>query len=104
MFVPNVTLNNHRRMPQLGFGVFKVPAEGTTSAVGAALRAGYRSIDTAAISGNETAVGESIAKSGIPRDDLFVTTKLWNDDQGYDSTMAAFESGLNRLGFEYVEL
>jgi 2,5-diketo-D-gluconate reductase A len=102
--IPNVTLNNGVEMPQLGFGVFQVPDEETTTAVGNALQAGYRSIDTAAIYGNERGVGRAIAESGIARDELFVTTKLWNEDQGYDATLAAFDASLDKLGLDYVDL
>ncbi|KAA5835013.1 aldo/keto reductase [Saccharopolyspora hirsuta] len=102
--VPNVTLNNGIEIPQLGFGVFQVPDAETTAAVAAALEAGYRSIDTAAIYGNEAGVGRAIADSGIPRDELFITTKLWNDDQGYDSTLAAFDSSLAELGLDHVDM
>ncbi|MFD6415790.1 aldo/keto reductase [Streptomyces sp. NPDC060194] len=102
--VPTVTLNNGVTMPQLGFGVFQVPDEETTAAVGAALRAGYRSIDTAAVYGNERGVGRAIADSGIARDELFVTTKLWNADQGYDAALAAFDASLDTLGLDHVDL
>lgn len=102
--VPTVTLNNGVRMPQLGFGVFQVPDAETTAAVTAALEAGYRSVDTAAIYGNEGGVGKALAASGIARDELFVTTKLWNADQGYDATLKAFDASLSRLGLDYVDL
>ncbi|MFD4230272.1 aldo/keto reductase [Streptomyces sp. NPDC058545] len=101
---PNVTLNNGVVMPQLGFGVFEIPDEETADAVTTALDCGYRSIDTAAVYGNETGVGRALASSGIPREDLFVTTKLWNEDQGYDNALAAFDASLNRLGLDYVDL
>ncbi|EFL23600.1 aldo/keto reductase family oxidoreductase [Streptomyces himastatinicus ATCC 53653] len=102
--VPNVTLNNGVTMPQLGFGVFQVPDQETTAAVSHALEAGYRSIDTAAIYGNERGVGKAIADSGIAREDLFVTTKLWNEHQGYDKTLAAFDASLDKLGLDHVDL
>src|SRR5690606_20824194 len=102
--VPTVTLNNGVRMPQLGFGVFQVPDAETTAAVTAALEAGYRSVDTAAIYGNEGGVGKALAASGIARDELFVTTKLWTADQGYDATLTAFDASLSRLGLDYVDL
>ncbi|MDA3630116.1 aldo/keto reductase [Saccharopolyspora sp. WRP15-2] len=102
--VPTTTLNNGVEIPQLGFGVFQVPDEETTAAVSAALQAGYRSIDTAAIYGNEAGVGRAIAESGIARDELFITTKLWNADQGYDSTLAAFDSSLAKLGLDHVDM
>ncbi|MGV9937449.1 aldo/keto reductase [Streptomyces olivaceoviridis] len=102
--VPTVTLHNGVEIPQLGLGVFQVPDAETAAVVSAALEAGYRSIDTAAIYGNESGVGKALAGSGIPRGDLFVTTKLWNADQGYDATLKAFDAGLERLGLDYVDL
>ncbi|MFB7851519.1 aldo/keto reductase [Streptomyces sp. NPDC056053] len=102
--VPTVKLNNGVEIPQLGFGVFQVPDDETTAAVTSALQAGYRSIDTAAIYGNETGVGRALAASGLPREELFVTTKLWNADQGYDATLRAFDAGLAKLGLEQVDL
>ncbi|MEV1024165.1 aldo/keto reductase [Streptomyces sp. NPDC050264] len=102
--IPTVTLNNGVTMPQLGFGVFQVPDEETTAAVATALDAGYRSIDTAAIYGNERGVGRALADSGIARDELFITTKLWNADQGHDATLAAFEASLDKLGLDHVDL
>ncbi|MFI8849436.1 aldo/keto reductase [Streptomyces sp. NPDC053499] len=102
--IPSVTLNNGVVMPQLGFGVFQVPDEETTAAVAGALEAGYRSIDTAAVYGNERGVGKALNSSGIPREDLFITTKLWNDDQGRDRALAAFDSSLEKLGLDYVDL
>jgi diketogulonate reductase-like aldo/keto reductase len=102
--VPTVTLNNGVEIPQLGFGVFQVPDNETTAAVSSALEAGYRSIDTAAIYGNETGVGRALAESGLPREELFVTTKLWNSDQGYDAALRAFDASLARLGLDHVDL
>ncbi|MET9702940.1 aldo/keto reductase [Streptomyces griseus] len=102
--VPTLTLNNGVTIPQLGFGVFQVPDDETTAAVSTALEAGYRSIDTAAIYGNEVGVGRALAASGIPREELFVTTKLWNTDQGYDATLAAFDASLAKLGLDHVDL
>ncbi|MET8546418.1 aldo/keto reductase [Kitasatospora sp. NPDC004799] len=102
--VPTVKLNNGVEIPQLGFGVFQVPDDQTTAAVAAALEAGYRSIDTAAIYGNETGVGRALAASGVAREDLFVTTKLWNADQGYDATLRAFDASLDKLGLDTVDL
>ncbi|GAA1557323.1 aldo/keto reductase [Kribbella lupini] len=102
--LPTITLNNGVEMPQLGFGVFQVPDDETTAAVTAALEAGYRSIDTAAAYQNEAGVGKALADSGIDRSDLFVTTKLWNADQGYDETLKAFERSRSLLGLEYVDL
>ncbi|MFC8240637.1 aldo/keto reductase [Streptomyces chartreusis] len=102
--VPPIILNNGVEMPQLGFGVWQVPDDEATRAVGTALEAGYRSIDTAAIYGNEAGTGRAIAASGVPREDIFVTTKLWNGDQGYDSTLRAFDTSLEKLGLDYVDL
>ncbi|MGY6020042.1 aldo/keto reductase [Streptomyces spinosirectus] len=102
--VPTVTLNNGVEIPQLGFGVFQVPDAETTAAVSAALEAGYRSIDTAAVYGNEAGVGAALASSGLAREELFVTTKLWNADQGYDATLRAFDASLARLGLDHVDL
>ncbi|KQZ09221.1 hypothetical protein ASD23_13140 [Agromyces sp. Root1464] len=102
--VPAITLNNGVRMPQLGFGVYQVPDDETTSAVATALDAGYRSIDTAAIYGNEAGVGRAIADAGIARDDLFITTKIWNSDQGYDRALRAFDDSLAKLGLEQLDL
>ncbi|AZS83546.1 aldo/keto reductase [Streptomyces griseoviridis] len=102
--VPTVTLTGGVEIPQLGFGVFQVPDAETTAAVTAALEAGYRSIDTAAVYGNENGVGAALAGSGLAREDLFVTTKLWNDDQGYDATLRAFDASLAKLGLDYVDL
>ncbi|WP_246136719.1 aldo/keto reductase [Leekyejoonella antrihumi] len=85
-------------MPQLGFGVWKVPNEEATPAVAAALRAGYRSIDTAALYANEAGVGRALADSDIPSAEIFLTTKVWNDKQGYDATLAAFDESIGKLG------
>jgi 2,5-diketo-D-gluconate reductase A len=102
--VPSITLHDGVEIPQLGFGVFQVPPEETQDAVEMALEAGYRHIDTAAAYRNEKGVGAAITAADLPREDVFVTTKLWNSQQGYDSTLAAFEASLGRLGFEYVDL
>ncbi|WP_345436890.1 aldo/keto reductase [Actinoallomurus vinaceus] len=91
-------------MPQLGFGVWQIPDEEAVSAVRTAVEVGYRSIDTAAAYENEEGVGKAIASSGIPRDELFVTTKLWNADQGYDRTLRAFDRSLDKLGLDHVDL
>ncbi|MEU3689780.1 aldo/keto reductase [Streptomyces narbonensis] len=91
-------------MPQLGFGVWQVPDDEAATAVATALEAGYRSIDTAAIYQNERGTGQAVAASGIPREELFVTTKLWNSDQGYDATMRAFDASLEKLGLDHVDL
>jgi diketogulonate reductase-like aldo/keto reductase len=98
-------LNNGARMPWLGFGVFKMSdGQEVEDAVKYALETGYRSIDTAAAYGNERGVGKAIRESGIPREDVFLTTKLWNEAQREKRTMAAFEESLDRLGTEYVDL
>ncbi|MFF1374895.1 aldo/keto reductase [Streptomyces sp. NPDC058308] len=102
--VPPIILNNGVEMPQLGFGVWQVPDDEAEKAVALALEAGYRSIDTAAIYGNEEGTGKAIAASGVAREDLFVTTKLWNSDQGYDATLRAFDTSLDKLGLDYVDL
>lgn len=102
--VPTLTLNSGFEIPQLGYGVFKVPAEDTERAVSEALEIGYRHIDTAAIYGNEEGVGAAIAKSGIARDELFVTTKLWNDRHDGDEADAAIDESLAKLQLDYVDL
>jgi diketogulonate reductase-like aldo/keto reductase len=102
--VPTVALHDGIEIPQLGFGVFLVPPEDTREVVEEALRAGYRHIDTAAAYGNERGVGEAIAASGLAREEVFITTKLWNASQGFDSTMVAFEKSLGRLKMDYVDL
>jgi diketogulonate reductase-like aldo/keto reductase len=101
---PTLTLNNGVEIPQLGFGVYQVSTEDIVPAVSAALEAGYRHIDTAALYGNEEGVGEAIAKSGLSRDEVFVTTKVWNSDQGFDTTLTALDASLGRLGLDYVDL
>ncbi|MDF3298736.1 aldo/keto reductase [Streptomyces tropicalis] len=102
--VPPINLNNGVAMPQLGFGVWQVPDDEAERAVATALEAGYRSIDTAAIYGNEEGTGRAVAASGLPREDLFVTTKLWNSDQGYDATLRAFDTSMRKLGLDYLDL
>jgi diketogulonate reductase-like aldo/keto reductase len=102
--VPEITLNNGVQMPQLGFGVWQLPDEETPQAVATALEAGYLSIDTAAIYQNEAGVGRAIAASGLPREELFITTKLWNHNHGYDATVRAFDGSLRNLGLDYLDL
>jgi len=102
--VPTVALSNDVEMPILGFGVFQIPPEDTERVVAEALAAGYRSLDTAAAYRNEQDVGRAIASSGIPRDELFVTTKLWIQDAGEESTKHAFDLSLERLGLDYLDL
>lgn len=102
--IPQITLNDSHTMPQLGFGVFQVPDNETEAAVAAALEAGYRSIDTATIYGNEAGVGRALAASGLDRSELFITTKLWNSDQGPGLTRPALERSLELLGLDRVDL
>jgi diketogulonate reductase-like aldo/keto reductase len=99
-----VTLNNGLKMPQLGFGVWQVPDDQATEAVEIAIKVGYTSIDTAMIYKNEKGVGRAIAESSVPREELFITTKVWNADQGYEKTLRAFEDSLDRLGLDYIDL
>ncbi|HEX9176066.1 aldo/keto reductase [Mycobacterium sp.] len=100
MNAPSITLNDGNAIPGVGLGVFKTPPKETEQAVRAALDAGYRHIDTASAYRNEREVGRAIAKSPTPRDEIFVVTKLWNADQGYDATMKAFEKSMKRLGLD----
>lgn len=104
MTVPTIALNDGNSIPQLGFGVFLVDPAETERIVTDALAAGYRHIDTAAAYKNEEGVGRAIAKSGIARDEMFVTTKLWNGDQGTQSTLDAIDRSLENLDLEYVDL
>lgn len=103
-FNPLIRFNNHHQAPQLGFGVWQIPNDQTAQAVQTALEAGYRLIDTAAIYGNEREVGTGLATSGLPRQDYFVTTKVWNDSHGSELTKAAFYQSLDRLGLDYVDM
>ena len=103
--IPQVQLNNGIMMPQLGLGVLRMKdGDEVKRAVLSALEQGYRSIDTAKAYGNEAGVGQAIKESGIARNKIFLTTKLWNRDQGYDSTLTAFHQSLERLGGEYIDL
>jgi 2,5-diketo-D-gluconate reductase A len=104
MTVPLIELNDGRTIPQLGFGVFKVDPDEAERVVSDALEVGYRHIDTAAVYGNEVGVGRAIEKSGIPREELFITTKLWNSDQGTQSAFDAIDLSLEKLGLDYVDL
>ena len=97
-------LNDGRSIPQLGLGLWQIPAETTAATVAQALRMGYRLVDGAAIYGNEAGLGQGLRDSGVPRDEVFVTTKVWNSDQGHDQTLRAVEVGLARLGMEQVDL
>ena len=103
--VPKVTLNDGMTMPQFGLGVWKAEdGEEVENAVRVALETGYRLIDTAAVYGNEKGVGKAIRGSGVPREDIFLTTKLWNSDQGKENVRSALETSLQKLGVEYVDL
>jgi 2,5-diketo-D-gluconate reductase A len=102
--IPAIELNDGTTIPQLGFGVFQVPPDETEKAVAEALEAGYRHIDTAAAYRNEAGVGRAIAASGIPRDELFITTKLWNDQQGHDQAIQAFAASAERLALDVLDL
>jgi 2,5-diketo-D-gluconate reductase A len=104
MTVPTITLKDGTTIPQLGFGVFRVEPDETERIVSDALEVGYRHIDTAAVYGNEVGVGRALAASGIPRDELYVTTKLWNSDQGTQSAIDAMDLSLEKLGLESVDL
>ncbi|MEW1834857.1 aldo/keto reductase [Microbacterium sp. NPDC079995] len=104
MTVPTLTLNDGHTIPQLGFGVFQVDPAEAERIVSVALEAGYRHIDTAAVYGNEEGVGRAIASSGVPRDELFITTKLWNSEQGRDTSRPAIEASLEKLGLDHVDL
>lgn len=104
MSVPSLTLNNGVLMPALGYGVFQTPPDQTRTAVAEALRVGYRHIDTAAAYGNERGVGEAIARSGLMRADVFIETKIWINDYGYDETLHGFEKGRAKLGVEQLDL
>ncbi|HLR09042.1 MAG TPA: aldo/keto reductase [Bacillota bacterium] len=99
-----ITLNNGLKMPQLGFGLWQVPDEEAEPAVAKALEVGYRSIDTAMYYKNEHGVGRALKESGVPREDVFITTKVWNSDHGYDNTLKAFSASLKRLGLDYVDM
>jgi diketogulonate reductase-like aldo/keto reductase len=101
---PNVTLNNGVQIPALGLGVFQTPPDETTAAVQEALRLGYRHIDTAAAYGNEREVGEAIRHSGIARDEIFIETKIWISDYGYNETLQGFEKSARKLGVEQIDL
>ncbi|MFK3669008.1 aldo/keto reductase [Leifsonia aquatica] len=99
-----LTLNNGVEMPALGFGVFQTPPDETAAAVGEALSTGYRLIDTAAAYGNERGVGDAIRESGLPRNDIFIETKVWISDYGYDETLHAFDKSTRKLGVDTIDL
>jgi 2,5-diketo-D-gluconate reductase A len=100
----HIALNDRAQIPQVGLGVWQTPNNEAAPAVKAALEAGYRHVDTAAVYENEEGVGEGIRQSGLKRSDIFLTTKLWNTDQGYEQTLRAFDASLKRLGTDYVDL
>jgi len=102
--VPTLTLNNGVTLPAVGFGVFQTPPEQTVSAVVSALETGYRHVDTAAAYGNEREVGEAIRRSGVDRDDVFIETKVWISDYGYESTLRAFDKSAGKLGVDQIDL
>jgi 2,5-diketo-D-gluconate reductase A len=102
--MPTIRLNDGNAMPQVGFGVWRVSNAEAGTTLAEAVKAGYRSIDTASIYGNEEGVGEAIRAVSLPREELFITTKVWNDRQGYDSTLRAFDESLARLKLDHVDL
>jgi 2,5-diketo-D-gluconate reductase A len=104
MSVPTFTLNNGVTIPVLGYGVFQTPPDETVTAVDNALRVGYRHIDTAAAYGNEREVGKAVHQSGLARDDVFIETKIWISDFGYDETLHAFDKSAGKLGVERLDL
>lgn len=101
---PQLTFNDGRTIPQLGYGVWKVKDDVAEKVVSLAFDAGYRHVDTARIYGNEAGVGRAVAASGLERSDLFVTTKVWNADQGYQQTLDAFDASMERMGMEFIDL
>lgn len=101
---PNIDLNDGRSIPQLGYGLWQVPDDVTESVTKEAFKVGYRSIDCATIYENEAGLGKAIKEGGIAREELFITTKLWNEDQGFDNTLKAFDKSLELLGVDYLDL
>jgi 2,5-diketo-D-gluconate reductase A len=101
---PLLQFNDGNTIPQLGLGVYKISDDETAAVVRTALEVGYRHVDTAAFYGNEASVGRGVAESGLPRHEVFVTTKVWNHDHGYDNTLRAFDASLSTLGFDYIDL
>lgn len=104
MSIPSLPLNDGHRIPQLGLGVYKVKNSQATDVVLSAFEAGYRHVDTAALYGNERGVGIAVRTCGLAREDIFVTTKVWNDDHGYEQTLRAFNTSLRKLGLDRVDL
>lgn len=101
---PLITLNNGQKIPQLGLGVYKLGTDVAAGLIRSAIETGYRRIDTAAFYGNEAEIGEGVRTCGLPRDEIFVTTKIWNDDQGYDRTLEAIDESLERLNLDYIDM
>ena len=104
MAIPQLSLNNGVQMPALGFGVFQTPPEATAAAVAEALRVGYRHIDTAAAYANEKGVGEGIRRSGVARSEIFIETKIWISDYGYEETLRGYDKAVRKLGVEQLDL
>lgn len=104
MLIPTIKLNDHTTIPQIGFGLYLVEDQNTNSSVQEAFKAGYRSIDSAQIYQNEAGLGRAIKEGGIKRDELYITTKIWNSEQGYDSTLKSFDVSMNKLGLEKLDL
>ena len=102
--VPNLTLNDGNTIPQFGLGVWQVPNSKTAAIIRTAIEAGYRSVDTATLYRNESGVGDAVAAGDVPRSDLFITTKLWGSDQGYDAALRGFDESMRRLRLEYLDL
>ena len=101
---PSITLNNGQQIPQLGLGVYKLGTDEAPELIRKAIETGYRRIDTAAFYGNEAEIGEGVRTSGLPREEIFVTTKIWNDDQGYDRALEAIDESLERLNIDYIDM
>lgn len=102
--IPDVLLDNEVAIPALGLGLFEIPDAVMDSVIGHALSVGYRAFDTAPMYGNERSLGRALRRCGVPRDELFVTTKIANEDQGYQSTLAAFQASAERLGLQYLDM
>lgn len=101
---PSITLNNGQQIPQLGLGVYKLGTDEAPELIRKAIETGYRRIDTAAFYGNEAEIGEGVRTSGLPREEIFVTTKIWNDDQGYNRALEAIDESLERLKIDYIDM
>lgn len=101
---PTLTLNNGQQIPQLGLGVYKLATDVAEGLIRQAIETGYRRFDTASFYGNESQIGAGVRNGGLPREEIFVTTKIWNDDQGYDRTLAAIDESLARLNIDYVDM